>query len=136
MLLDAIASHLQANAIGTVGTDLFKSFLPDSPDAAVAIFEYTGRASDKAFGNPNVLVENARFQILVRSARDNVANAYATARTKAQTICTLLDGVGNLTLSGVVYLYIEALQPPFFLQRDDNTRSLIACNYEAQKHVG
>lgn len=136
MLLDAIAAHLATNGHGTVGTDIFKSQLPDSPDAAIGIFEYPGRPSDKAFGT-TVLIENPRFQILVRSAREGVvANAYLTARTKAEAIYTLLDGAGNLTLSGIVYLYIEALQPPFHLEFDANRRAVIACNYEANKRVG
>lgn len=135
MLLDALAAHLTANGIAT-GTSIFTSQMADSPDFAIGIFEYPGRASDKAMGNPNVLIENARFQILVRSAREGVAGAYSTARTKAESIYTLLDGVGGLTLSGVDYLYIEALQPPFFLEKDQNNRSLIVTNFEARKRVG
>lgn len=135
MLLDAIAAHLQTSGIGTVGTDIFKTQLPDSPDFCIGVFEYAGRPSDKAFGT-TVLIENARFQILVRSSRQGVTNAYTTARNKAESIYTLLDGAGPITLSGTVYLYIEALQPPFFLQMDDNDRSLVVTNFEARKRVG
>lgn len=135
MLLDAVGAHLAANAIGAVGTSIFLSQLPDSPDAAVGVFEYPGRPSDKTFGT-TIVCENARFQILVRSAREGTANAYSTARTKAENIRNLLDGAGNLTLSGTVYLYIEALQPPFFLEKDANGRNIIACNFEARKLVG
>jgi hypothetical protein len=136
VLLDAIAAHLQANGIGIVGTNIFKGFIPDSPDFAIGLHEYPGRPADKAFGT-TILIENARFQIIVRSDRENaVANAYTLARAKAETIQTLLDGVGNVTLTGVVYYYIQSLQPPFMLQRDENQRAIIATNYEANKARG
>jgi Bacteriophage minor capsid protein len=135
VLLDAIAAHLEANGHGTVGTSIYKSQFSDETDAAVCVFEYPGRQSDKAFGT-TIICENARFQILVRSGREGVINAYSTARTKAEAIYTLLDGAGNLTLSGINYLYIEALQPPFALEKDANGRWMIVCNYEARKRVG
>ena len=137
MILDAIAAHLAAAGLGlTEGTNLFKSILPDSPDACVAIFETPGRASTKAFGT-TIQFENARFQILARSSRESlVSGAYSTARSLADSIYVKLDGAGNLTLSGIKYLYIEALQTPFQLERDENHRAIICCNYETQKAVG
>jgi hypothetical protein len=136
VILDAVASHLQANGIGVVGTNIFKGFLPDSPDFAISLHEYPGRPADKTFGT-TILIENARFQIIVRSNREsNGANAYSDARTKAEAIQTLLDGAGTLTLTGVVYYYIQSLQPPFMLQRDENERVIIATNYEANKARG
>jgi len=135
VLLDALAAHIAANGHGVVGTDLFKSQIPDSPDFAIGLFEYPGLPSTKAFGT-TVLIENARFQVMVRSSRPGTANAYVTARNKAEAIYVLLDGAGKLTLSGKVYYYIEALGPPSPLGEDDNKRQLITCNYAVNKEVG
>lgn len=135
MLLDAIGAHLQANAIGTVGTSIFLSQLPDSPDFAIGLFEYPGLPTTKAFGT-TVLIENARLQVMVRSSRPGVANAYVTARNKAEAIYVLLDGAGKQTLSGKTYYYIEALAPPAGQGTDDNLRNLITCNYAVNKEVG
>lgn len=136
MILDEIAAYLSVNAVGTVGTDIFKSLMPEDPDFAIGIFEYAGRPSDKSFGT-TIQIENARFQVLVRSDRESTtAGAYSAARSKARDVHLLLDGKGALALSGVDYLFIEALHPPFFLQRDENERVLIACNYEARKRPG
>ena len=135
MLLDAVGAHLAANGIGVVGTSIFLSQIPDSPDFAIGIFEYPGLPSTKAFGT-TVLIENARFQVMVRSSRPGVANAYVTARNKAEAIYVLLDGAGKLTLSGKAYYYIEALGPPSPLTEDENKRQLITCNYSANKQVG
>ena len=51
-----------------------------------------------------------------------------------------LDGLGTTTMSGVEYLYIEALQPPFeVLPNEDipaqNKLTYIAQNYEVTKRV-
>lgn len=135
MLLDAIAAHLAANAIGTVGTDIFKVQLPDSPDFAIGVFSYPGVPSTNAFGT-TVLIENARLQIMVRSARPGVANAFTTADSKAHAIYVLLNGAGGLTLSSKAYYYIEALGPPTPQGTDDNQRHLITCNYSVNKEVG
>lgn len=135
MLLDAITAYIAANGHGTFGTNIFASQMPDSPDFAIGVFEYPGLPSTKAMGT-TVLIENARFQVMVRSSRPGVANAYVTARNKAEAIYVLLDGAGKLTLSGKVYYYVEALGPPSPLGPDDNLRNLITCNYAVNKEVG
>lgn len=136
MLLDAIAAHLIANGIGS-SANIFKSFMPDSPDFAICIYEYAGRPSDKAFGT-TIVMENCRFQVVVRSDRMNaVANAHTAARNKAEAIKNLLDGAGKQTLSGIVYYYIEALSSsPSSVEIDENQRQIIRWNYEAQKDRG
>ena len=136
MLLDALAAHFIANSIGT-SANIFKSFLPNSPDFAICIYEYAGRPSDKAFGT-TIVMENARFQVVVRSDPMNVvANAHTTARNKAEAIKDLLDGAGKQTLSGIVYHYIEAMSSsPSSIEIDDNQRQIIRWNYEAQKDRG
>lgn len=132
MLLDAIASYLQTSGIGTVGVDIFKAQLPDSPDAAVGVFDYAGRASDKAFGT-TILIHNPSIQIQVRGSREGSANAVPNALSKAAAISTLLDGAGPLTISGVIYYYIEAMQPPFSMPFDENRRPIIVQNFWVRK---
>lgn len=125
MLLDDIGSHLQTNGAGTVGTDIFKGTMPDSPTICVAIYEYAGVGYSRTSGS--VVSENARIQIVVRDT------GYSAARTKAETIKNILDALGNLTIGTTRYLWIEALAPPFLLRRDQAGNVLIACNYQVMK---
>ena len=77
-------------------------------------------------------MERPSFQILSRST------AYQTARDRAQTAYTILDGLAgrNLpTATGTLYQEIVAVQAPFFLQRDDNDRFIVAANYNVRKNV-
>ena len=131
MVLDEIGAYLAANGIGTVGTDLFLGFLPDTPDAAVAIYETGGmepyRAMRSSAGQP--VAERPSIQVVCR----NVAYEYQTARTTADSAWKLLEGLGDTTLAGVRYLWAAAVQSPFLMGRDDSGRVLIAFNVDLVK---
>lgn len=132
-LLDAVAAYIDSNTSLTVATDLFKAFLPDSPDACVAIFEYPGLPPNHTFGAGTApRSENPRFQVLVRDARGE----YDLARATAETIYQLLDKVTETDLSGVRYHRIAALSSPFQLPPDAKGRVLVACSYQVLKALG
>lgn len=138
MILDEIGTYLQTQGLGTLNTDLFLGFMPDSPDACTALYETVGEAPSLAFHtNPGeIVLEYPHFQVAVRSAkRDNSATFYTDARTKAQNIWKKLQGLGNVTLSGASYKYIHALQSPCFRNRDENQRVIFAANYRAAKRL-
>jgi len=133
MLLDEVASYLDTEGLGTVGTDIFKGLLPDTPDACVALIETGGQASENvlssAVGAP--AWEAPSFQVICRAGRRD----YSTARTKANDVFKKLDGLVNTTLSSVRYLSIFAIQAPFALPRDDQERPLLAFNCAVKKDV-
>lgn len=127
-MLVELGEWLEDQAVGTVGTNLFLGRLPDTPDAATALFEYAGAAPFHTMG-PTVVWERPRLQVLCRAAD------YATARSQAETIYQLLDVVAETTIESVRYHQIEALQSPFLVQRDANDRPVIGCNYEVWRDV-
>ena len=125
MLLDDICGYLAENEYGTEGEDLFKSDLPESPDSAVAIFEYRGQAPIRTSGG--IAAEQPRFQVEVRDSD------YQAGRLKIEGIEQLLDGLANQTLNGTRYVWIAALDEPFLLRRDEQGRTVFACNFEVLK---
>jgi len=135
MLLPEVARYLHDNSIGTIGTNIFKAFVPDSPHTCITVYSYPGSAPSNVFGSSNAAWEQPRFQIVCRSSE------YSTADKKARDVWNLLNNVTNITLkpstaaTGCLYLRIEPLQSPFDLGDDDNGRSRIVCNYEAMKGV-
>lgn len=120
---------MAANGIGTLNTDMFLGLLPDTPAACVSIHEYAGRMGVYTMGSGGAHLERPRFQVMARAAN------YATARTKIQDAYVLLDAVLDATLSGKRYLRIQALAPPFFVQRDTGNRPMFVCNFEVMKAV-
>lgn len=128
MTLNEIGAYLQANGVGTVGTDIFLDRMPETPDTCIALFEYGGSPTHRTMnalpGTANA--EVVRIQILCRAA------THVTARSKARSIFALLDHYDG-TLSSVTYYYVMAISSPFYLKRDENERAYYACNFEITK---
>jgi hypothetical protein len=137
VLLDAIAQYLEGQGLGTVGTDIFKGIMPDSPDFCSAIFEYGGSSPVRAMAANagSMLAENPSFQVCTRSNRMGSNNAYPTARNKVEALYTALDGYSG-NLSGTSYYWIEAVSSPAYLTTDENGRYLFVCNFDALKARG
>lgn len=133
MILSEIGAYLAANGIGTVGTDIFLGILPDVPDSCCGLFEAGGMAPYRAFrsapGQP--VAERPRLQVI---CRDNEFD-YSDARTKAGSINALLEGLGDVTLSGCRYLWIGAVAPPSLMGRDDSGRVQIVQNFDVVKEL-
>lgn len=126
-LVDDIAAHGQTNSLGTVGTDLFKSNLPATPDGATALFQYEGDPTSDSFSG--VQSENPRLQIQNRAA------TRATAEQKAYDWLNLLNLKGNLTVNGKAYRWIKAMHSPAFLKIDENNRFVFVTNYTVKKVI-
>lgn len=125
-LVDDIADYLSSGDIGVIGSTLFKTFLPDAPDACVAVLATGGMAPAHAMGaGPGgAQAERPNIQVLARDARPDAADFMA------RKAFFLLDKLGSRTINGVSYLGVFALQSPFPLPRDATARSIVACNYQ------
>jgi len=129
-VLDDIAVFVATTAgLGTVGTDVFKGIMPPTPDVCAAVYEYGGLPPDYALGTAGISQEYPRVQIVVRGA----AQDYDGPRDRAETAYQAIAAVANTTVNSVRYQYINPLQAPFFLKRDENDRVYIAFNVEAGK---
>lgn len=118
MLLDDIATYLQTNGVGTVGTDIFLGQLPASPDNCVALFEYAGFPPDLIWSG-----ERPGLQARIRN------KSYSAGRTKAEQVVQKLHGLAESTLSGTRYLLVRAEQSPESLGRDANGRNEWVVNF-------
>lgn len=132
MLLDELATYLAAQGLGlTVGTNLYKSDLPPTPDACVALLETGGlpAAHTMSGGAGSAVYERPTVQVICRAG----AQDYATARATAQDVHDALDGLSDTDLSGVRYISIRAIQPPFELGLDERARPLVGLNVQIDK---
>ncbi len=129
MILDDLGDVISSGGTTSDGTEIFLSRMPDSPDNAIALYESGGIAGIHAMHpNPgNVIIEQPRIQIQTRAA------TYQTARSKADEVFKLLDGLRNRDINGVRYHWIEAVQPPFALDIDPGERKIVAVNFEVKK---
>jgi hypothetical protein len=136
LLLDEIGKLLADNGIGTINTDIFKSFMPDSPNTITTIYETAGSPpQDVMCPTVKVAWENPQIQITCRSTD------YQTARNKAEDIYSLLITIANQVLlpsssaSGALYFRITALHSPHSIGQDENARLRVICNYDILKEL-
>lgn len=96
-LLDDIAQFLVDNSIGTIGTDIFKSYMPDAADAGVCVLDTGGPQPDK-----ELPTKSPTFQIFIRAAD------YITGRAKLDAVRTALHQVKNQNIGNTFFYYILA----------------------------
>lgn len=127
-LIESIGQFIEDEGLGVQGTDLFIGDMPqDAPDTATAVVETSGTEPKFSHDINGVNYEEPSFQIY------NRAEAYATARSKGESIWIALNKQVNVTLSGSFFLRIAAVQSPFSIGRDLNHRAQIVANYNARK---
>jgi hypothetical protein len=134
MILDEVAEYLQTSGVGTIGTNIFKSYGTNLPNTSLFIYETGGFRPQDTFGSTcQAAWENPTIQIVSRSTN------YETARRTGENAYRALINVVNETLKssssdvGSFYLRIFANQAPFRLGVDENDRHQIACNFGVMK---
>jgi hypothetical protein len=125
-VLESIGDYLQTNSQGTLGTNLFLSRMPSSPDVCVTVYEYEGGQPLETMGNSATVVDLPRIQIVCRAGRDD----YATARNKAATIRDLLAAVTEQTISGIAVMRIRPTGQVMPLGLDEKDRPTVSINFE------
>lgn len=120
MILDDLGEFLQDKAIATLGSDMFLGEQRQSPDNLVTITPTGGYVL-------NLRINDIKptFQILVRDV------SFISGYTKINAIFNLLDD-GERKTSVVPpsgrKMIVSAMQPPYYLSKDENNRHEFAFN--------
>lgn len=122
VVIDDIAQYLATNGVGTLGTDLFKSFVPSTPDDCVTVLDTGGVKPDA-----DIPTKSPTFQVYIRAA------SYSAGRAKLDSVRALLHQVANqnLVANQTYFYYILALAEGGHLGRDANGRDLFSINFQA-----
>ena len=128
-LLTDIGGYLDTSSASlTLGTNFFYSLMPESPDNCVAIYQEGGTSPISTLGSNNAhVIERPQLQILVRNT------SYESAESLAYTLFVTLTSIVNQSISGNTYLRVEALGSPTLINRDNNKRSVLSCNFDVQR---
>jgi hypothetical protein len=136
MMVDEIGFYIQSQGFGTLGTNLFKSFMPSNPFTLVGVYEYPGSRNQFVFGSTSAPAwERPRLQIVSRST------SYATAMKKLQGIYKSLELVSNKTLAptslatGCLYIRIQPISAPFTMGLDYHELLRVAVNFDVMKEL-
>jgi hypothetical protein len=127
-ILEAIGSKLQTDGIGTLGTNIFLSLMPDTPDVCVAVYEYAGLAPLDTFGaSVTVALDRPSIQVMTRASR----NDYVTGRDKAVDVRNSLAKISNQSLSGIQILRIAPTSAINSVGLDEKDRPLATISFTA-----
>lgn len=127
-ILESVGNYLAANGHGTLGTNLFLSRMPESPDVCVTVYENEGGIPDFTMGSSGAFMDEPAIQIIVRGAPET----YATVQQEADSIRRLLSQVANQTLSGQYVLRIYPSGSLLPMGLDEMDRPLISVNFRAK----
>ena len=120
---DNVADYLEAQGVGTVGTDIFVGYLPDTPDSCIAVLETGGTEPDAylPFREPT-------FQVLIRNT------TFEEGQTKLASVRSTLHQLNNITLvtGGFYFYYILAIAEGGHIGRDDVGRDMFSINFKAK----
>lgn len=130
-VLEALGTYIDTNRGDlTLGTNLFLSKMPESPDACVCIYEYAGATPMMTFGSTAIQIDKPSVQIAVRAGRD----AYVTARDLAVALRTLVAGIVDVTVGSTRVIRVEPTGGVYALSADDLDRPRVVFNLDC--HVG
>lgn len=128
MMVNTLADWLASQGLGTVGEDLFVSYLPDTDaEPVLALYPTGGDAPDA-----KVPLDEPTFQVRVRGADPS------TAAARLQAVYDLLHGLTRTALpDGAWLLSCVALQSgPTSLGRDEAGRVSLVVNFRATVRNG
>ena len=125
-ILDAVGTVLQTAGVGTLGSTIFLSRSPSTPDACVTIYE-TGAGfpvyTQGSSGSARLVVSN--IQVVARGVRED----YQGARSKISAVITAMEAINETTASGIRLLRAERLGSIAPLGFDDNDRPRVAMTF-------
>lgn len=119
--LDDIADYLQSLGIGTVATDIFVSYLPDSPTNAVGLTDETGEEPDH-----DLPTDSPNFQVTVRN--QNVTGG----RAKLRAIRNALEPTSMKQIGSTFFMYILAMNEGGHVGRDDTGRDIFTMSFRCK----
>jgi len=118
--IDELTQHLHNQQIGVLATNLFKSWLPEDPDSAIAVYETGGPPAER-----ELPLKNLTFQVVVRNVD------YAIGKAKLDAIREAFHGKKFQTIANgnTFFLFIYALAEGGHTGRDENGRDLFSINF-------
>lgn len=122
---DVLATYLQAQGLGTIGTDIYIDWMPDSADALISVYRLPG-VGPSYFMDTSHPVNQSRVQVFTRG----VPADYQTPRTKAGQVAALFHPLVGVTLSGMRFLACSATDDPHLVERDSKERCLFTQFWE------
>lgn len=121
--IDALGAHVQANGLGTLGTDLFTEPMPEDDTSGPTTCLVMEPGQSYLVGG-NRIVDRPGLLLGVRGADWNAAY------TQVNAVRDLLRVVANQTVQGVTFLGVTAQDTVTSVGRDERKRIQFTARFE------
>ena len=123
ILINDVADYLEDIGIGTVATNIFCGYLPESPDTSISVLDTGGTTPD-----PYIPTKEPTFQVFIRDVD------YALGKAKLDSVRLNLHRKANTSLiAGQTYFYfILAISEGGHVGRDAQGRDLFSINFQCR----
>ncbi|NLT36770.1 MAG: hypothetical protein GXX95_01230 [Methanomassiliicoccus sp.] len=118
--IEKIQSYIIEQGAGTVD-NVFRDLMPDDPVVCMALFGDAGEVPEVTFDGKWILHPGLQVQV-----RDTDSDA---ARARLDAARAALTTMENVTISGVKYLGVKAMQEPMPLGTDESGAFIIGQNF-------
>lgn len=125
-ILEAVGDYLVTHGQGTLGTNLFLTVMPETPDVCIAVYENAGNRPSMTMGSAPWAIDRPLIQVICRGSRSD----YPSARDKAESIRALLGAVTDQTISGINIMRMESQGSVIPMGEDENQRPMVSINFE------
>lgn len=119
-----MATLLQTQGVGTLGTDIFYGRMPNSPDLQVSVYD-TG----SLFISPKYKRDEVTFQVRIRGDR----NDHDTGYDLSNSVKNALLGIGPQVVNSTSYPLFVMLIDTTFVAYDDDNRPMWTQNWKTVK---
>lgn len=113
-----ITQHLQTAGVGTMGTNLFAGYMPDSVDNGACVLDTGGPMPDK-----ELPTKSPTFQVFVQ------APDYETGKTKLDLIRTTLHQIKNQNIGNTFFYYMLAQSEGGHIGRNERGLDEFSINF-------
>jgi hypothetical protein len=128
-----MAAQLQADGVGTVGTDIFMNFQPDSPDVCITIYTAGGTsAPGQMYGASTLpIFEEVSVEINIRGGEHDHPGVVATANA----VRASLGVITNTMVNGTYYMRVMESQAYSYNGVDVQDRIHMSMTFDASKYL-
>jgi hypothetical protein len=117
-LINDIATYLQTAGVGTVGTDIFCAYMPDTVDTGVVVLDTGGVMPD-----PDLPTKRPTLQIFIRAAD------YETGKTKLDLVRSTLHRLSGTTVGSTFIMYCLAQSEGGHIGRNERGLDEFSMNF-------
>lgn len=123
MLIDDVAQHLHNQGIASLGSTLFKGYLPPTPDVCMSVLDTGGMTP-----SIDIPTKEPTFQVFIRS--DN----YVNGKTKLDAVREALHQQKSTQLvpDGTYFFFIFAISEGGHLGRNDEGLDEFSINFRCR----